>query len=245
MNTSFGLKHFWQQGDAIAHFVALILILMSIISWIVIVYKAMHFLRVNQYAKNVNAQFWHSKNFSEGLQQLGEAKQPNEFRTLALDGIHAIEHHAQNKDDLHGALDASEWLSSCLRRTLDNSSASLNNGLSILASIGSTAPFIGLFGTVWGIYHALINIGQSGQVGLEQVAGPIGEALIMTALGLAVAIPAVLGYNTLLRQQKSLMAHMHNFAHDLHAYFITGARVRGQTATNLNKANTHTDAKTQ
>ena len=225
MNGQYGLSHFWQQGDAITHLVALILLLMSVLTWVVLIYKVTRFWQTRQHAHKVAEHFWHSKNFAEGIRNLGVAQSPNEFRALALDGLSAIEHHADNSGDLHGALSVNEWLSSCLRRSLDNSSARLHSGLSILASIGSTAPFVGLFGTVWGIYHALINIGSSGQVGLDQVAGPVGEALIMTALGLAVAIPAVLGYNALLRQQKSIVGQLNNFAHDLHGYFITGSRV--------------------
>ena len=225
MNTTYGMSHFWQQGDWVSHAVALFLLAMSIVSWVVIVYKALVFWRLRQQQRRVAEYFWHSKNFAEGLNTLGQAKTDNVFRHLALDGLQAVEHHADNREDLHGALNVSEWLSSCLRRSLDNSSAHLSSGLSVLASVGSTAPFVGLFGTVWGIYHALLNIGSSGQVGLDQVAGPVGEALIMTALGLAVAIPAVLGYNALLRQHKSIMARLGNFAHDLHAYFITGSRI--------------------
>ncbi len=225
MNETYGMSHFWQQGDWVSHAVALFLLAMSIVSWVVIVYKALVFWRLRQQQRRVAEYFWHSKNFAEGLNTLGQAKADNVFRHLALDGLQAVEHHADNREDLHGALNVSEWLSSCLRRSLDNSSAHLSSGLSVLASVGSTAPFVGLFGTVWGIYHALLNIGSSGQVGLDQVAGPVGEALIMTALGLAVAIPAVLGYNALLRQHKSIMARLGNFAHDLHAYFITGSRI--------------------
>jgi biopolymer transport protein ExbB len=112
-----------------------------------------------------------------------------------------------------------------LRNAIDEFTARLQSGLAILASVGSTAPFIGLFGTVWGIYHALVAIGTSGQSTIDKVAGPIGEALIMTALGLAVAIPAVLGYNALVRGNKSILSKLNSFAHDLHAYFVTGARV--------------------
>ena len=225
MNTTYGMSHFWQQGDWVSHAVALFLLAMSIVSWVVIVYKALVFWRLRQQQRRVAEHFWHSKTFAEGLNALGQGKADHVFRRLALDGLQAVEHHAETGEDLHGALNVSEWLSSCLRRSLDNSSAHLSSGLSVLASVGSTAPFVGLFGTVWGIYHALLNIGSSGQVGLGQVAGPVGEALIMTALGLAVAIPAVLGYNALLRQHKSIMARLGNFAHDLHAYFITGSRI--------------------
>ena len=119
----------------------------------------------------------------------------------------------------------SDWIERCLRRTLDDHVAKAQSGLTVLASIASTAPFVGLFGTVWGIYHALLGIGAAGQVSIDQVAGPIGEALIMTALGLLVAIPAVLGYNALVRGNKAILHKLNRFAHDLHAYFVTGARV--------------------
>jgi biopolymer transport protein ExbB len=121
----------------------------------------------------------------------------------------------------------SDWLTRSLRNSIDESTARLQSGLAVLASVGSTAPFVGLFGTVWGIYHALITISSAGQASIDKVAGPIGEALIMTALGLAVAIPAVLGYNALVRGNKSVLMKLNRFAHDLHAYFVTGARVSG------------------
>jgi biopolymer transport protein ExbB len=119
----------------------------------------------------------------------------------------------------------SEWLTRSLRNSIDESTARLQSGLAVLASVGSTAPFVGLFGTVWGIYHALLAISVAGQATIDKVAGPIGEALIMTALGLAVAIPAVLGYNALVRGNKGVLGKLNRFAHDLHAYFLTGARV--------------------
>jgi biopolymer transport protein ExbB len=127
----------------------------------------------------------------------------------------------------------SDWVTRCLRNGIDDHTSQLQNGLAILASIGSTAPFVGLFGTVWGIYHALVNIGTTGNVGIDAVAGPIGETLIMTALGLAVAIPAVLGYNALVRGNKFIIARMNRFAHDLHAYYVTGARVHSNAATRV------------
>jgi hypothetical protein len=119
----------------------------------------------------------------------------------------------------------SDWVTRCLRNSIDDTTARLQSGLAMLASVGSTAPFVGLFGTVWGIYHALMSIGAAGQATIDKVAGPIGEALIMTALGLAVAIPAVLGYNALVRGNKYIVTRLNRFAHDLHAYFVTGARV--------------------
>jgi hypothetical protein len=122
-------------------------------------------------------------------------------------------------------LDLSDWVTRELRNSIDEFTARLQGGMAVLASVGSTAPFVGLFGTVWGIYHALMGIGVAGQATIDKVAGPIGEALIMTALGLAVAIPAVLGYNALVRGNKSVLHKLNRFAHDLHAYFVTGARV--------------------
>ncbi len=149
----------------------------------------------------------------------------NPFRHLALEGREATAHHRNTKAHLHDSLDVSDWITRSLRNCIDEFTARLQSGLAVLASVGSTAPFIGLFGTVWGIYHALVAIGASGQSTIDKVAGPIGEALIMTALGLAVAIPAVLGYNALVRGNKSILNGLNSFAHDLHAYFVTGARV--------------------
>jgi biopolymer transport protein ExbB len=126
-------------------------------------------------------------------------------------------------------LDISDWVERSLRHSLDDHTSRAQSGLTVLASVASTAPFVGLFGTVWGIYHALLGIGASGQVSIDQVAGPIGEALIMTALGLVVAIPAVLGYNTLVRGNKRVLHRLNRFAHDLHAYFVTGSRVKERT----------------
>ncbi len=165
-----------------------------------------------------------AKTSPPGLTKLG-ADPANPFRHLALEGREATAHHRNTKAHLHDALDVSDWVTRCLRNCIDEFTARLQSGLAILASVGSTAPFIGLFGTVWGIYHALLAIGTSGQSTIDKVAGPIGEALIMTALGLAVAIPAVLGYNALVRGNKSILGGLNSFAHDLHAYFVTGARV--------------------
>jgi biopolymer transport protein ExbB len=134
---------------------------------------------------------------------------------------------------LHDSLDASDWISRALRNSIDSTTGKLQTGLAVLASVGSTAPFVGLFGTVWGIYHALMKIGAAGQASIDQVAGPIGEALIMTALGLAVAIPAVLGYNALVRGNKHILAKLGRFAHDLHAYHVTGARVTTASDSNV------------
>ena len=161
---------------------------------------------------------------ANGVTQLG-TQAGNPFVQLAIAGREATAHHRHTQTQLHDTLDISDWISRTLRNSIDDSTARFQSGLAVLASVGSTAPFVGLFGTVWGIYHALMGIGVSGQATLDQVAGPIGESLIMTALGLAVAIPAVLGYNALVRGNKSILTKLNRFAHDLHSYFVTGARV--------------------
>ena len=132
------------------------------------------------------------------------------------------------KAELSKQLDTSDWVTRGLQNAIDDATAQLQSGLAILASVGSTAPFVGLFGTVWGIYHALMQIGMAGQATIDKVAGPVGEALIMTALGLAVAIPVVLGYNGLVRGNKYIIGRMNRFAHDLHALLVTGARVKAK-----------------
>lgn len=224
---STGLAHVWSQGDAVTRTVALVLLTMSLATWIIILWKVLDQRAQRQQAK-ASEGFWHSADFAEGLDKLGAADN-NPFRALAVEGREA-QRHILHKDgrqapQLHDSLDVSDWIERCLRRTLDDHVAKAQSGLTVLASIASTAPFVGLFGTVWGIYHALLGIGAAGQVSIDQVAGPIGEALIMTALGLLVAIPAVLGYNALVRGNKAILHKLNRFAHDLHAYFVTGARV--------------------
>lgn len=223
-----GILNFWQQGDVITHIVALLLISMSVLSWVVIVMKALDIVRLKRMAHNVES-FWHSSNLDQGLAALDGAAthtaNANPFYSLAKQGHEASAHHRATQEQLHDSLDVSDWVTRSLRNAIDDSTTRLQAGLAVLASIGSTAPFVGLFGTVWGIYHALIGIGASGQVGMDRVAGPIGEALIMTALGLVVAVPAVLGYNALVRGNKFILGQLNRFAHDLHAFLVTGARV--------------------
>lgn len=228
MNSQFGLANVWSQGDIVTKSVALLLLVMSLASWMVIIIKTLDLMKYKRIAKK-SEDFWHSDDFAAGLAKLGsDAADP--FRQLALDGREATLHHRNTKAQLHDALDMSEWVTRTLRNTLDEFTSKLQSGLAILASVGSTAPFVGLFGTVWGIYHALLAIGAAGQATIDKVAGPIGEALIMTALGLAVAIPAVLGYNALVRGNKGVLRKLNRFAYDLHAYFVTGARVSASSA---------------
>ena len=221
-DTPYGIEALWLQGDMIIKSVAIILLIMSIASWTVILLRAFRLWRLRQCREKMNA-FWQAKNFTEGFQQLYPNDQANPFRHLVAEGHSAVEHHQQYKNELQGNLPIAEWLNSSLRSAIDESTENLQRGLSILASVGATAPFIGLFGTVWGIYHALVSIGVSGQASIDKVAGPIGEALIMTALGLAVAIPAVLGYNALVRGNKRILSKLNQFAQQLHIYFLTGA----------------------
>jgi biopolymer transport protein ExbB len=222
MSDSFGLSHIWLHGDAVTRAIMALLIGMSIVSWIVIVLKALDVWRYKQQALGSEA-FWHSHSLNEGLNVLGS--KGNLFHDLAITGQEATDHHQAAQKQLHDRLDVSDWVTRSLRNAIDDSTGKLQNGLAVLASIGSTAPFVGLFGTVWGIYHALVAIGATGNAGIDAVAGPIGETLIMTALGLAVAIPAVLGYNALVRGNKFIIARMNRFAHDLHAYYVTGTRI--------------------
>lgn len=223
MESQLGLITLWTQGDWVTRAVALLLLGMSLASWIVILIKALDVVKFKSLGARTEA-FWHSEDFTTGLTTLGP-QLDNPFVQLAQSGVDASTHHHHTKTQLHDTLDVSDWLTRCLRSCLDEATARLQAGLAILASVGSTAPFVGLFGTVWGIYHALIAIGSTSQASIDKVAGPIGEALIMTALGLAVAIPAVLGYNALIRGNKAVTGKLNRFAHDLHSYYVTGARV--------------------
>ena len=228
MNNEFGLINLWTEGDAVTRFVALLLLVMSLASWIVIILKTLNLFTAQKQAARVEA-FWHSANVAGGLQALGN-EEGNPFRALALRGQEALAHlkTGSGQPELLKELDTSDWVTRGLQNAIDDATANLQSGLAILASVGSTSPFVGLFGTVWGIYHALMQIGMAGQATIDKVAGPIGEALIMTALGLAVAIPAVLGYNALVRGNKFIITRMNRFAHDLHALLITGSRVKAK-----------------
>jgi len=222
METEFGLAHVWSQGDIVTKTIALLLLLMSLASWVVILLKALDLLKFRRFGREVVG-FWRSEDFEIALSRL-DSDDENPYKQLAIEARNATAHHHATRARLQVSLDVSDWLTRCLRQALDAFTAHLQGGLAVLASVGSTAPFVGLFGTVWGIYHALLGIGSAGQATIDKVAGPVGEALIMTALGLAVAIPAVLGYNALVRGNKAILNKLNRFAHDLHAYFITGLR---------------------
>lgn len=222
MSSPYGIESLWQQGDTAIKTVAVILLLMSITSWFVIVLRTWGLLRLRKPSRALS-DFWHTQSFAEGLHILGNDRNDNPYRHLAEEGQAALDHHQNHKTDLHGNLPLTDWLTACLKDSIDHSNDKLQRGLALLASVGATAPFVGLFGTVWGIYHALVSIGVSGSASIDKVAGPVGEALIMTAFGLIVAIPAVLGYNALNRGNRTINSKLNRFAHQLHAYFLTGA----------------------
>lgn len=225
MNEQLGLFHMLQSGGVIILMTAIALLVMSIISWTVIIVKGLEVQRAKKQAAALQ-NFWHSTDLEHGLKALDtEPGNANPFKQLAMEGQSAMQHHRHSDKQLHDTLDLSDWMTGSLSNAIDDAKDKLSYGLALLASIGSTAPFVGLFGTVWGIYHALLTISDAGSAGLDKVAGPVGEALVMTAFGLAVAIPAVLGYNALVRGNAFIVGKLNRFAYDLHAYFVTGTRV--------------------
>jgi biopolymer transport protein ExbB len=224
MSASFHVSQLWLQSDLAIRLVASLLLVMSIACWFLILRHALQVVRLHRAARAMQ-DFWHATSFDLGLTLLAQAGEgaSNPYRLLALECRQAVQHHQDKQQDLHGQLTLADWLSESLSGAIDDCAERLQGGLSILASVGSTAPFIGLFGTVWGIYHALTNLGMAGQNTLDKIAGPVGETLIMTAFGLAVAIPAVLAYNAFTRLNRRVVARMQRFARQLHAYSLTGA----------------------
>ena len=219
----FGLGALIQQGDLVARSTLVILLIMSLLTWFIMITKFFDQRKLRLQAVEAEKEFWSSSSLTDALGKL--KGQANPFRALAETGKQAFEYHETNKARLSGAIGTSEWITESLQRTADAIVSRMQAGLPVLASVGSTAPFVGLFGTVWGIYHALIAISASGSASIEKVAGPVGEALIMTAIGLFVAVPAVLGYNVLLRRNKNVQERVSHFTHELHAYLISGVKM--------------------
>jgi biopolymer transport protein ExbB len=235
---SLGFAHFLGQTDAVGKVILVILLAMSVVSWYLIFTKALAAWLEQRRSARFLESFWNAPSIGAVHHQL-EHRQPDEsFSRLAWHAIVAQRHHKQHGAKNLGAAGAeTEFLTRAMRRVVDEDTARLESGLTVLASVGSTAPFIGLFGTVWGVYHALVAIGLSGQGTLDKVAGPVGEALIMTALGLAVAIPAVLAYNAFVRSNRLVLGKLDAFAHDLYAVITTGAHVgEGDTVVTLKPA---------
>jgi biopolymer transport protein ExbB len=231
MEPSLGVGHFLAHSDLLARTILVIMAIASVTSWYIILTKTWAGYRARKRAASFLDFFWNAASMDQVARRLEETAPDEPFSNLAYQGILASRHHARHAGSRLGeAGDAGEFITRALRRTIDEETAEMESGLTILASIGSTAPFVGLLGTVWGIYHALIAIGASGSGSLDKVAGPVGEALIMTAIGLAVAIPAVLGYNFLVRANRITLARLDGFAHDLFAFLATGAKVEGEPA---------------
>lgn len=218
------------RGDSVIQLVALLLLLMSIATWYFIIRKSWQLWRIKRSAARFLAFFWEAPGTASILEILGAQGANDPFARLAQQGIDAAGHHRRHAQRIADACGRDEFITRSIRRAIGAETARIESGLTVLASIGSTSPFVGLFGTVWGIYHALVGIGRQGQATLDAVAGPVGEALIMTAAGLAVAIPAVLAYNAFVRSNRVLLAELDGFAHDLLAYLSTGVRLDSNSA---------------
>jgi biopolymer transport protein ExbB len=215
----YGLMPLWNNGNMVTRATLMVLVIMSLGSWFIIFTKVWDQRNMKKSARLVEKQFWTAPSIKDGVERLPKG---DDFRFIAEDGLRAASHHEGRLTD---RIDLHEWITMALMRATDLVNGKLSNGLAFLATVGSTAPFVGLFGTVMGILNALIAIGVAGQASIDKVAGPVGEALIMTAIGLFVAVPAVLGYNWLLRRNKGLQDSLRNFSGDLHAYLVGGARV--------------------
>jgi len=210
----YGLDAIWRGSDWVAKATLIILFVMSLGTWYIIITKIYEQAKLGAQARLASKSFWTAPSVREGISGL---KEGSAFRFLAESGLEATKKHT----GLLGNINLSDWVSANLQRAIDNVGSRLQDGLAFLATVGSTAPFVGLFGTVWGIYHALTAIGIAGQASIDKVAGPVGEALIMTAIGLAVAVPAVLGYNWLIRRNKRAMDEIRSFGADLHAVLMS------------------------
>jgi biopolymer transport protein ExbB len=224
----YGLEALWRQGDWVSKGTLIILVIMSMGSWYIIFVKLWEQSKLGREGRAMGQSFWKASSLKEGAAKL---KANSAYRYIAETGIEANDHH---EGDMTENIDLNTWVTMSVQRAVDNINNRLQDGLAFLATVGSTAPFVGLFGTVWGIYHALTAIGIAGQASIDKVAGPVGEALIMTAIGLAVAVPAVMGYNWLVRRNKVLMETVRAFGSDVHAVLLgkrgepTAAPARGR-----------------
>ena len=209
----YGLKALWNEGDMIAKTTLVILVIMSIGTWYIMASKLVELSKIGRQAKAAEKNFWAAPTVVQGVEAL---KEQSPFRFIAQAGLESTKKH----EGLLAHISFADWTSQSIQRATDSVQGNMQNGLAFLATVGSTAPFVGLFGTVWGIYNALVKIGVSGQASIDKVAGPVGESLIMTAIGLAVAVPAVLGYNFIVRRNKTTMDKIRGFGTDLHSVLI-------------------------
>jgi biopolymer transport protein ExbB len=213
----YGLEALWRGGDIVSKATIAILVIMSMGSWYIIITKVYEQARMGVQARAAEKSFWSAPSVRQGAAGL---KEGSPYRFIAESGLEATSKHV----GLLGNVDLNTWITMSIQRAIENVQSRLQDGLAFLATVGSTAPFVGLFGTVWGIYHALTAIGIAGQASIDKVAGPVGEALIMTAIGLAVAVPAVLGYNWLVRRNKAAMEGVRSFGSDLHAVLLSAPK---------------------
>ncbi|MDX2220076.1 MAG: MotA/TolQ/ExbB proton channel family protein [Burkholderiales bacterium] len=215
----YGFKAMWEHGDWVAKITLFIMIIMSMGSWYIMFTKLYEGSKIAAQAKAAERDFWSAGSVRAGADAL---KEDSPFRFIAEKGLEATQKHT----GLLGQIDLSTWITMGISRAIDNVQSRLQDGLAFLATVGSTAPFVGLFGTVWGIYNALVKIGVSGQASIDKVAGPVGEALIMTAIGLAVAVPAVLGYNFIVRKNKTSIDAIRAFGSDVHSVLLASANAK-------------------
>ena len=216
VDNPYGLDALWKGGDFVSRGTLIILVIMSVGTWYIMIIKVWEQSRLFSAGKSANKNFWSAGSIQESV---GKLKPTSPFRYIAESGVSASEHH---EGTLVEQIDLNTWVTMSMQRAVEAIQSRLQGGLAFLATVGSTAPFVGLFGTVWGIYHALTAIGIAGQASIDKVAGPVGEALIMTAIGLATAVPAVLGYNWLVRRNKSGMEMVRNFSSDVHSVLLSG-----------------------
>jgi biopolymer transport protein ExbB len=224
----FGPAAVW-EGGFVPRATLIILSLMSMGSWYIIITKLLDQMKIFKQSKEAQAKFWKAPSIAAGSASL---KDGSPFRFIAETGTKATQHH---DGALLEQIDLSTWTTMQIQRSVEKVQSRLQDGLSFLATVGSTAPFIGLFGTVWGIYNALTNIGMTGNASIDKVAGPVGEALIMTAFGLFVAVPAVLGYNWLVRRNKAAMEDVRSFSADVHSVLVSGVMTTANAAAGTKK----------
>lgn len=221
-----GFLNFIGQSDAIGKTLFVILLVMSLVSWYLILVKAFGFYRMRRRSMAFLEKFWNAGSLDQVQGEISIHGASEPFSHLAAHGLHAkAHHHKYGATRLEEAGSQDEFMTRTLRKVIDEETTTLENGLTVLATIGSTAPFVGLFGTVWGVYHALVGIGLADGVTINKIAGPVGEALIMTGLGLAVAIPAVIAFNAFVRKNRVYLSRLDAFAHDLFAFLTTGQQV--------------------
>ncbi|HET8899716.1 MAG TPA: MotA/TolQ/ExbB proton channel family protein [Rhodanobacteraceae bacterium] len=226
-----GFNHLVHNFDTVAWIVFIALVVMSILSWYYIIANLLRNSLIRSRAEAVIGKFWEARTAQESIREMEKQSKNEPFSKLALDAATAAAHHQRHEGSrLVDQLNRSEFIDRALRQSVSRESMRLEGGLTLLATVGSASVYVGLLGTVWGIYHALIKIGASGNADIGAVAGPVGEALIMTAIGLSVAIPAVFAYNFFVRMNRVTYARLDEFAHDLHDFFATGSRVGAESA---------------